>query len=234
MIERTFLLLAIAFYLIAGIAQAQQTKKVPPPPKPPDEEPSLAVTMKFVQDKLTEQDPLGYVVTFSSAAGTIFRRHENRSDVRADATACTLHGAVKQVQDIEVSQGATYQENGQPVTGDDLHSSGTGSSTISLKDVEKITVDSYQEEGNRFWAKQAHPEVTITVVPPIFVLALSASKPVFTVHYAFTRGKQPPKEGDSSGKEISYSFDSEETANRIAKALTHAVELCGGGNKDPF
>jgi hypothetical protein len=23
-------------------------------------------------------------------------------------------------------------------------------------------------------------------------------------------------------------------ANRVAKALVHAVELCGGGNKDPF
>jgi hypothetical protein len=29
-------------------------------------------------------------------------------------------------------------------------------------------------------------------------------------------------------------FPSEETANRVAKAMVHAVELCGGGNKDPF
>jgi hypothetical protein len=29
-------------------------------------------------------------------------------------------------------------------------------------------------------------------------------------------------------------FRDEETASRLAKALTHAIELCGGGNKDPF
>ena len=29
-------------------------------------------------------------------------------------------------------------------------------------------------------------------------------------------------------------FSSEEMANRIAKAMVHAVELCGGGSKEPF
>jgi hypothetical protein len=29
-------------------------------------------------------------------------------------------------------------------------------------------------------------------------------------------------------------FVNEDTANRVAKAMVHAVELCGGGNKDPF
>jgi hypothetical protein len=29
-------------------------------------------------------------------------------------------------------------------------------------------------------------------------------------------------------------FTDEETANRVAKAMVHAVELCGGSNKDPF
>jgi hypothetical protein len=31
-----------------------------------------------------------------------------------------------------------------------------------------------------------------------------------------------------------FYFADEEMANRVAKALVHAVELCGGGNKDPF
>jgi hypothetical protein len=29
-------------------------------------------------------------------------------------------------------------------------------------------------------------------------------------------------------------FADEDTANRVAKAMIHAVELCGGGDKDPF
>ena len=31
-----------------------------------------------------------------------------------------------------------------------------------------------------------------------------------------------------------YEFNDEELANRVAKAMLHAVELCGGGRKDPF
>jgi hypothetical protein len=31
-----------------------------------------------------------------------------------------------------------------------------------------------------------------------------------------------------------FYFLDEDVANRIAKAMVHAVELCGGGNKDPF
>jgi hypothetical protein len=36
------------------------------------------------------------------------------------------------------------------------------------------------------------------------------------------------------GESVSLEFLDEEIANRIAKAMSHAVELCGGGSKDPF
>jgi hypothetical protein len=32
----------------------------------------------------------------------------------------------------------------------------------------------------------------------------------------------------------SFEFGTEELVNRVAKAMTHAAELCGGGRKDPF
>jgi hypothetical protein len=31
-----------------------------------------------------------------------------------------------------------------------------------------------------------------------------------------------------------FSFSDVDLANRVAKAMVHAIELCGGGNKDPF
>jgi TonB family protein len=31
-----------------------------------------------------------------------------------------------------------------------------------------------------------------------------------------------------------FVFNDEDSANRVAKAMVHAVELCGGGSKDPF
>jgi hypothetical protein len=43
----------------------------------------------------------------------------------------------------------------------------------------------------------------------------------------------PQLAGDKTG-EYGFIFADEEIANRIAKVLTHAVELCGGGSKKPF
>jgi hypothetical protein len=31
-----------------------------------------------------------------------------------------------------------------------------------------------------------------------------------------------------------FPFTDADLADRVAKAITHAIELCGGGNKEPF
>jgi hypothetical protein len=36
------------------------------------------------------------------------------------------------------------------------------------------------------------------------------------------------------GLENAFLFSEETMAGRVAKAIVHAVELCDGGNKDPF
>jgi hypothetical protein len=57
-------------------------------------------------------------------------------------------------------------------------------------------------------------------------------------HPALDKRQDPPYfavtaklKGDT---ETPFFFTSEDMANRVAKAMVHAVELCGGGNKDPF
>jgi hypothetical protein len=40
------------------------------------------------------------------------------------------------------------------------------------------------------------------------------------------------KRTDNAGDD--FLFHDEDSANRVAKALTHAVELCGGGENEPF
>jgi hypothetical protein len=47
---------------------------------------------------------------------------------------------------------------------------------------------------------------------------------------------EPPRVVDTKGHQLTLIlyFDDEDTADRVAKALIHAVELCGGGNDDPF
>jgi hypothetical protein len=43
--------------LVVSVALAQK-KTAPPPPKPADKGPSLVDTMKFIQDKLTDQNKI--------------------------------------------------------------------------------------------------------------------------------------------------------------------------------
>lgn len=38
----------------------------------------------------------------------------------------------------------------------------------------------------------------------------------------------------ASGPRGEFEFMDAGLADRVAKAMTHAVELCGGGNKEPF
>ena len=71
--------------------------------------------------------------------------------------------------------------------------------TIPFKQVEKITVEKKLDLEYQALAEAAHPEITVTVTPPVFYVKFWASSAVFSVHASYT------------------------------KAMTHAMELCGGG-----
>jgi hypothetical protein len=60
-------------------------------------------------------------------------------------------------------------------------------------------------------SKTGHPEYSARVDPLVFVITTTWK---------------------SGG--IYFLLYDESLAHRIAKALVHAVELCGGGSKDPF
>jgi hypothetical protein len=219
--------------LMASGALAQQKKSEPPPPKPQDAGPSLEVTMKFIQDKMNDQGTVGYVVTRNN--GLVFRTYYLISDVVADASTCTLRAKKKTTTQIEVPDGYTYTEDGKAVSGDDLHREGVEAITSPFKDADTLVVESAQDAWNRGLAEAARPEVTVTFTPAVYSLTLRATKNVF-VHEVFTKGKVPPyNKDDMTGKKNTFMFRDEETANRVAKAMQHAVELCGGGNKpEPF
>jgi hypothetical protein len=90
------------------------------------------------------------------------------------------------------------------VTGDDLHRRSVETSTTSFKDVEKITVESREQRLNRNFAQEAHPEITTALTPPVFLLVLSASKPLFSFHTNVARGNKPAQERDIVGGERLY------------------------------
>jgi hypothetical protein len=216
----------LAFGLIASSSGSAQ-QPVAPPPKPTDIGPSLAGTMQFIQERMNSQGQVGYIYAQSSNPALRSATHYEISAVLANPVTCSLSATETAVATLELA-------NGKPLIDGDAPTRTVWASTVFFKEVEKITVESVQDRENRGLAEDARPEVTATVTPPIFYLVFSASKAVFPNHSTSTHGEQPAESRDVKVKEQHFTFRDEDTANRVAKAMVHAVELCGGGNKDPF
>jgi hypothetical protein len=234
-VQKTLMALAVALHLAVGVAHGQQAKATPPPPKPANDQPNLETTMKFIQEKMNDRT-VGYLTTDSRLNGVTFRNSMSE-EVLADASTCTLHVKSTRLKQIEVADGAAYSESGKIVTGDNLHRELVITSTIPLPEVGLIKVEPLIDFVNRVNAAGGHPEaiiVTLSYIPPVYSLSLNAASKPFAFHGVTTVGKVPPQNYDVSASGISFAFVDEEAANRLAKAFVHAVELCGGGNRDPF
>jgi hypothetical protein len=230
---------AIVFMLaLTAFSAAFAQQSVAPPPKPANDAPvaalaasgpTLAETMKFIQEKLKEQGLVEFVETVSvlNQPGVTVRIsvRSKDDDVVADPAACTLRAAGTYDQSMVTSAG------GNTVASEDQHSDLSG--TLAFKDVEKITVEHILDFSNRHFAESGHPELKAAEATPVFFVELSAAKTLFTRHETNTIGSQAPVVTDKPLKEAGLVFRDEETANRVAKAITHAVELCGGGQKSP-
>jgi hypothetical protein len=88
--------------------------------------------------------------------------------------------------------------------------------SVSLKEVADIVVLPLEQQYKKSAATGGHPELSYRIDPPVFALVVHPLKPEKWWHY--------------------FGFYDEDPANRVAKALVHAVELCGGGGKkeEPF
>jgi hypothetical protein len=83
---------------------------------------------------------------------------------------------------------------------------------IDLKAVQDVVVMSRDQNMDQFDADAGHPTWSAKVNPPVWVVEV--------------RRKTGPN---------AFYFREEQMANRVAKAITHAVELCGGGKEEePF
>ncbi len=86
-------------------------------------------------------------------------------------------------------------------------------SVFSLRDVQDIVVRPWEQLETEYQARNGSPNVIVTSTnPPITVLEV----------------RRP------HGEENIFRFTDANLADRVAKALTHAVELCGGGKKEKF
>ena len=217
-IATLFLTLALA----AATALAQQS--VPPPPQPAADKPSgppLEVTLKFIQDKVNQQGSIVYVESWNNAvSGTSSSAKESSVESRVVA--------------VDPAGGLSLQQTYKSL---DSTQSGTRSATatwqMQFKDVEKLDVLNSIDFKHR-----KSPQIVFQIDPPYFevLIHLVAGKtvPHHTVRVE-SSNKGKTSESDDNIGEFVLHFRDEETADRVAKALVHAVELCGGGSKpEPF
>ena len=218
---------SILAFGFAIAAWGQQS--APPPAKSADSGPTLAATMQFIQEKLSEQGKVGWAENLNNQTAVTRRKFVQLTDIMADPAACTLYATETVDSSIDAARGKTLSMGGKPINADDFRTHTVETETISFKQVEKITVEKIQDISNKVLAESAHPEIMMTVTPPVFYVVLSASSAVFSFHFSTTTGNQTPVEKDTTGKANYLAFRDEDTANHVAKAMIHAMELCGGG-----
>ncbi len=103
-----------------------------------------------------------------------------------------------------ISYHTSLAENGGAAVGEDA--------TLAAWEIEKIEVLPMDQFFALAAAKAGRPQWTVQVQPPVSVLRTQ-------LH---------------GGGFAAFAFYDADLADRMAKAMVHAVELCGGGNKEPF
>ncbi len=85
-------------------------------------------------------------------------------------------------------------------------------SGLPFGDFVGVRVTSMEEDINRLSAKAGHPTWTARVDPPLWVVTAT----------------------QRNGSTNSVDFRDHETADRVARAIAYATELCGGPKRDAF
>jgi hypothetical protein len=163
---------------------------------PPDSEPSLAVTMQFIQDKLNEQGSINYAIYVhdnTTNKSGVNQSSSEVSNVVLDPTSCHISYHIKAAQ------------NGNLFVNQDVG--------LTLRDVQDIIVRTGEQSQKMVDTAAGHPTLDSRFDPHIFLVRVQLS----------------------ANNGADFGFYDEAMANRVGKALTHAVDLCGGGNKkEPF
>jgi hypothetical protein len=198
-----FVMFSAILFGISTIAQ----QPVPPAAQPqPAAGPSLAVTMQFIQDKLNDNGKASWIDNAQVAryAGSNFTDTVRHEISNVVADA----GQCRISYHIFTKHSAYYR---LVPTSDGKNNKGEDSS-FSLRIVQEIVVKPWEQYETEWLAKNGHPETTVT-----------SSAPAMTALVV----RQP------HGVENVFTFTDAAIADRVAKAMVHAVELCGGGQKSP-
>jgi hypothetical protein len=202
--------------MLCGIAIAQRS--VAAAPRPSDDEPSLAATLQFISDKINHEGRMDFIVT---SQNTITGKSEepSKSSMEVKVIAVDPNG---ELTVKGVSQGI------------DPDSKCAITFVLRFKDVQKLRVETDEDNMNSVAAKRGQPEIKFHVDPQVYVVAIDLNSGLVTGHRQFLKNDKSVGDDEVQFNDPSLKFRDEDTANRVAKAMIHAVELCGGGSKDPF
>jgi hypothetical protein len=182
--------------LSAIASQSAVPASAPPAGAQANSGPSLAETMKFIQDKLNALGTVnfaGYVHDSSNDSDGVQKFSATISNVAANPGACTL------------SYHRLVYNNGRKEHNEDV--------AINLREVRSVSVLPDEQDWQMYLARTGDSTKTVKDVPDITAL-------VFKLN---------------NSQDPTIRFYEQELADRVAKALVHAVELCGGGPKpEPF
>jgi hypothetical protein len=199
----------VAFLALGVVSSTSGQQGASPPPDPADNGPSLETTLQFIQNKLGEQGAVGYY----------YEIHHPHSKYKV----------FKSVWLTDISSDAAscqlnfrwHQTEVRPSIDDQIKDITVSSSLQLVQSLEVMTAEHYQMAESVY----GNPSQPAKVSSPAFVLVtrVKPKLPDLQTHYPWT----------------DFYFNDESVANRVAKAMTHAVDLCGGGKtvpdeKEPF
>ena len=204
--------------LLGSHTVAQQA--VAPPPKP-ENGPSLEFTMKFIQDQLANRGVVSYRDKDPDPDGEDTHFVNRIDEVHTDPATCSLSFRVDETESYThvVPSGKEYS-----------HESDTSETfRFSFHDIAKLEV--------RDSDHPVIPDHTGHVLDPtVYFLHLTPSKGAIEYDKQCT-GDDCAGSDSVHGKTTWFNpylmFYFGDVANRVARAMLHAVELCGGGQKEP-
>jgi hypothetical protein len=191
----TPVLFFVLFFAVlpGGRAVAQQASA--PTLQPAASGPTLAATMQFIQEKLSELGQVNYAAyNHDNADGKNWTSQFSTVDtnVVADPAACRISYHEKRTREGAVTADADYN--------------------FSLAEIQSVITEPREQLLKKVNTANGHPTWDARIDPPVTMLV--AQKAEDTEWYFY--------------------FIDGAMAERVANAMNHAVELCGGGKKEPF
>jgi hypothetical protein len=199
-------------------------------PTPTTSGPSLVESLKFIQDKVNQQGSIAYSESMIDAStgkdiGTSFQFSQG-----------------SQVVVVDPAGGLSLQEKTSVALSGfgSVTSNGTTTWQVNFKNVDKLEVlnsSDYKHNAAPAYVYQDTPLFYELVVhlPPGKTVRYHSRTTVCTTGIIIHKQSCKDSESDTNVGVFTLHFRDEETADRVAKAMIHAIELCGGGSQpEPF